>query len=428
MRMPYDPADDGGVLSRIGLGGWARRRGPGGPGDIVGPQNKVHGAALGEDVVPGDPGLVPVLAVDLEALHVVRLVAAARRRDAQLPAAAEVDGQVVEPGGADQERRLAGHRVQPQHDPEDPALHGAGVAVARQAGGRGAVVRLGVPARVVDGQVLAADVVEQVRRREAGLVARVEQAVAEKGLEALDEDVGAAAQRHQRAQVVVRVERVLERQRLVVGVAPVAAAARDGVLGNEVAVRVDGPEEAREVLVRHVRVPLVAPVARAVQVLGRVRRLAQAAGHLVQAKVVARVLDGAGDGAPVPGRDVPEVDPVRQGAAALLGRRAQVPRVVVVGRHDLGVGHHGLERRVPVHAAADALDVGIGQDVVGVGAALRRAVEEGRARVGHEAVVAPDVDKRTKELLVGIWLDNVEQRCGAAELVDVSRPIFLLYH
>ena len=52
---------------------WARWAGAIVPVGGLGAEDEVHGAALGENVVPGHPRLVPGLAVDLEALYVVRV-------------------------------------------------------------------------------------------------------------------------------------------------------------------------------------------------------------------------------------------------------------------------------------------------------------------------------------------------------------------
>lgn len=178
-------------------------------------------------------------------------------RRAAAAAAAEVDGQVCEPRRSDEEQGRARHGIQADHVPEEPGLHGARVAVPRQPIRLGGVVRLGDVPASPDGQVLAARVVVQVGRCEARLVARIEDGVSErlvarvrarlKGrFEPLDEAFAPAHVLGHGAQVVVRVEGVFPRQRLVVGVAPVAAAAREGVLGHEAA-GVAGAEEACEV-------------------------------------------------------------------------------------------------------------------------------------------------------------------------------------
>lgn len=212
------------------LGPRARRRRARRPVRRLRAQDEVHGAALCEDVVPRDPRLVPVLAVDAQALDVVAvvaLVAAAGGRDAQrLAGAAEVEGEVREPRAADEEGGLARHGVQAEHDPQQPGLHGAGVRVARQAGLAEGVVGLGEAARVLDGEVLPADEAEEVRGREGGLVARVEDhavegargvgARREHHLEARGEGRLPARVGDERVDVVVGVEGVLPGKRFVV--------------------------------------------------------------------------------------------------------------------------------------------------------------------------------------------------------------------
>lgn len=272
------------------------------PVDGLGAQDKVHRAAVREDVFPRDPGLVPGDAVDGERLHVVRILAEVLGRDDErLPApfaVVKVDLEIREPRRADEERRLRRQRVQPDDVPEQPALHGAGVRVPRESGGGGGEVRARDGAGAAHGEVRAAREGVEVRRGEARLVPRVEERVAElrvvgaqagreHGLEARDESRGAAAERDQRRHVVVRVERVLDGQRLVVRVAPVAAAAAERVLRHPGAGRRGArAQEAGEVERGEGRVPLVPPVARAREVfLGR-GGFVEALGYLVEGEVV----------------------------------------------------------------------------------------------------------------------------------------------
>ncbi len=212
------------TASRVGysdlapLRGGARRRRPGRPVGRLGAQDEVEGAAAGEDVVPGDPGPVPVPAVDPEGLDLVGVLGpAAGSSDPQGLAAAEVDGEVGEPGRADQERRLARDGVEADDGPEEPRLHGAGVRVAGQPARGRRVVLPGHGPADLHRQVLPARVVEQVRAPEAGLVARVEVAPVEQRPQAAGEVLPPAAVFDQGRHVVVRIERVLERQALVLG-------------------------------------------------------------------------------------------------------------------------------------------------------------------------------------------------------------------
>lgn len=385
-------------------------------------------------------------------------------------AAGEGEGEVGEPGAADEEGGLARHGVQAEHGPEQPGLHGAGVRVPREArGGAEVVVGLGEAADVEDGEVLAADEAEEVGGREGGLVARVEdhavkgargvRAGREHHLEPGREGGLAAAVGDEGVDVVVGVERVLPGESLVVFggggvvisivacfcfipcsfllcflsdkrilregggsnrraltvIAPVATAARQGVLRDGEPARRPRHEEAREPQRLDRRVPVVPPVAAAAEIRRRVGE-ALAARDRVDGKIVDGVLDGAAHGAAKGGRDVAVGEPVGEGAAALGGGARGIAGVVVVGRHDLGVGEHGGEAVGPVDAAADALDVGVGEDVVAVGAALRRAVPEGGARVRQEPDVPPHVDEGAYVLLVGVGLDDLEEGGAAAEL------------
>lgn len=277
----------------------SRARGPlaGRPLGRPGPKDKLESATAGKNVVPGEPALIPLFAVDFERLHLVRVLGAACRGHLQRLAPAQRDREIREPRRADEEGRLARHRVEPDHAPEQPRLHGAGVAIARQAVARRVVVRLGDEAAALDGEVLAADKVVQVRRSEARLVARVEERVPEgtvpredarlkRLVQALDEGVVAGAEADERRQVVVRVERVLPGECLVVVVAPVAAAAGEGVLREEGTRGVARADEAGEAESRHVAVPVVAPVVGAVEVAVELGVLALAGGDGGEGEVV----------------------------------------------------------------------------------------------------------------------------------------------
>lgn len=289
-RMPYSPR-----LARR-----TRRQLPGSPVSRLGAENEVHGPAAREDVLPGDPGLVPGDAVDGERLHVVGVLGEVLGGNHEGPAAAEVDCEVREPRRCDEERGLPRERVEPDHVPEQPALHGAGVRVAREAGGGGGVVGGRGGAAAAHGEVLAAREVVEVGRGEARLVAGVEERVAElrvvgaqagleHGLEARDEGRGAAREGDERRHVVVRVERVLDRQGLVVRVAPVAPAAAERVLRHPGAPGSGGAraQEPGEVEGREVRVPVVAPVAGAREVLLGRGGVVETLGYLVEGEVVA---------------------------------------------------------------------------------------------------------------------------------------------
>lgn len=99
----------------------------------------------------------------------------------------------------------------------------------------------------------------------------------------------AVAELDEPGQVVVRVERILPGERLVVVVAPVAAAARQRVLGQE-ARRVSRADEAAEAQRSHVGVPVVAPIVGAVKVSLKLGVLAQTCRNGGERKVVDRTI------------------------------------------------------------------------------------------------------------------------------------------
>ena len=62
--------------------------------------------------------------------------------------------------------------------------------------------------------------------------------------------------------------------------------------------------------------------------------------------------------------------PVEKSTPTFFRASGQVIGVEVVVRQDLSIGLHGEIAICPVYFPADALDVGVGEDVVGVRAAL----------------------------------------------------------
>lgn len=199
-------------------------------------------------------------------------------------------------------------------------------------------------------------------------------------------------------------------------VTPIAPATTQRVLRDEGPASQARHQEAVEPERLGRRVPVVAPVPAPVQVPVGVVGVPEPGGDLHEREVVDGVLDGAADGAAVRRGDVPAGEPVGQGAAPLGRGPGRVARVVVVGGRGLGVGHHGAVPVGPVDGAAHALDVGVGQDVVRVGAPLRGAVPEGGARVREEAHVSPDVDQGADVLFVRVGLEDVEEGGATAEL------------
>lgn len=171
---------------------------------------------------------------------------------------------------------------------------------------------------------------------------------------------------------------------------------------------------------------MVPPVPAPVEI-GRGVVIAQTTADLVDGKIIDRVLDRPADGASIGGRNVAILEPVGEGAAALGRGAGRVARILVVGGGHLGIGNHGGVPVLPVDLAADALDVGVGQHVVGVGSALGRPVPEGGTGVGHEADVSPYVDQGPDILFVCVWLKDVEECCTTTELYIKKFSIYIKY-
>lgn len=100
----------------------------------LGAELKLDRAAVHHNVIVRKPVLRPGLAVDLDALHVVPLVQP-RRGDAQRLVAVDGHVQVREPRRAQQVDGLRHDRVQADELPQEPRVHGAGVAVPGDAVG-----------------------------------------------------------------------------------------------------------------------------------------------------------------------------------------------------------------------------------------------------------------------------------------------------
>lgn len=132
-------------------------------------QHKIQPPASRKHIIPLYPRPVPTLPIDPQTLHIipVLLISARTSNQERLPLT-QIDLQPLKPRRSDEESRLAGERVQADHVPENPGLHCAGVAVARDARARGAVVGFGGVAGVFDGEILAGDEVKEVRGIVAG--------------------------------------------------------------------------------------------------------------------------------------------------------------------------------------------------------------------------------------------------------------------
>lgn len=84
-----------------------------------------------------EPVLRPLPPVDLDALHVVALGSLVQARGSDPERLVAVDGhvEVREPGRGEQVDGLRDDRIDAEHVPEEPGVHGAGVAVAGDAVG-----------------------------------------------------------------------------------------------------------------------------------------------------------------------------------------------------------------------------------------------------------------------------------------------------
>ena len=89
-------------------------------------------------------------------------------------------------------------------------------------------------------------------------------------------------------------------------------------------------------------------------------------------------------------------------------------RVIVVFGGNFGVGEKCAIDSEPVNAL-ELFGEGIGEDVVGVGAALYAAVVVGGAGVGEEAGMAPCVEERTDKAGVDVGEKDVEEGGVRAE-------------
>jgi hypothetical protein len=107
-----------------------RRQGSRLPQGHIRPQGEVDRAPLDHDIAVRQPILRPCFPIDLDALHVGSLIQPGRG-DAQRPVPVDRDVDVLEPRRRDQKHVLRDHRVDAKQLPQQPGVHGAGVAVPR---------------------------------------------------------------------------------------------------------------------------------------------------------------------------------------------------------------------------------------------------------------------------------------------------------
>ena len=121
-----------------------------------------------------NPALIPSLPIDNHALHIVALIAEPLGRNMQrlvtiIPYA---QSKVREPGTEQQVDGLCHDGIEAQEIPDQPRIKGAGVAVSREARGRGTVVLVYKLAGTEDGFVLTpGEVVVEERGLEGRFVA-----------------------------------------------------------------------------------------------------------------------------------------------------------------------------------------------------------------------------------------------------------------
>lgn len=122
------------------------------------PKHKGNGPAV-RDLRMADPALVPRPPVHRHALHVVALIAETLCRDVQrgiVVVVANTQPEVGEPRAQEEVDGLGDDGVEPEEVPDQPGIESAGVAVAGEAGRRGAVVLVDDLAGAENGFVLSA--------------------------------------------------------------------------------------------------------------------------------------------------------------------------------------------------------------------------------------------------------------------------------
>src|SRR6202012_4222457 len=129
----------------------------------------------------------------------------------------------------------------------------------------------------------------------------------------------------------------------------------------------------------------------------------EAAGDFRDGEIIVGVLDGARTGALIGKSDVAFCVVVEDAAATFLLR--------VGGRHGC-VFQHGLEGGWVIDAG-ETLDIRVGDDDVGVAAALGAPIVVAAARNGHVAGVAIDGDEGADQITLTIWRNQRQQRSGA---------------
>lgn len=113
---------------------WRRRHLARLPPRCILAQVKFNMSTILHEIVVLEPVLRPLLPIDLHALHIVPLVQSSRG-DAQRLVSVDGHVEVGEPWGSDEIHGLRDDGVHAEHLPQEPGVHGAGVAVSGYAVG-----------------------------------------------------------------------------------------------------------------------------------------------------------------------------------------------------------------------------------------------------------------------------------------------------
>ena len=309
--------------------------------------------------------------------------------------------------------RIQKERTYTKHRERDEAAHRARVVIPRDADDGRVELAGNIRVRPLRALGRSPSVMVLVDRQKGLLVTNVQQARLVQIVQAVHERLRAAERRDQRRHVLRHEERIQPTTPLV-RLVPVRVEiarreiqqrrAKCRILQPERAVQVSRLQKACKAGVRAIRqtrrlrsIVHILPIPRSSIILLRVRLVPQPRRHLRNAKIVIRILHRPTN-TPRKRPHAIRIEIIRRNIPQRLPRRQPTtPLDGPVRGLVFGVRDDGFVGGGPVDGGAgargDELEVGIREDDVGVGAALREAFAEGHAAVRQFAFVAVDVDE-----------------------------------
>ena len=146
-----------------------------------------------------------------------------------------------------------------------------------------------------------------------------------------------------------------------------------------------------------VSTPEVFPVFRLLHVLLVEAVVAQSLGHLSNGPVAEGIFDGAVAGT---------VDAVGNvSVAEIFDKTATTFGFLITSRRNGSIYEHTLQGILPIDTG-EPLGVGVGDDNLGIAAALRTTIAITAACIGHVAVAMADVEEGIDDVDLTLWIEQ----------------------